>query len=217
MTLDTLQLLFSSDPLETLKTALRFVHFIGLALGLGAATLLDLMMLRYCFRGRIQTETVTIFEFSTKVVNIGLRILWTSGVGFLLFYALYDVEKLYNPKVHAKLVIVTILSVNGMFIHGIILPTIRTQIGKGLFDGLGGMKRGIFITSGAISAVSWYVPVALGVFSQLNNAVPALVLLSAYLFLIMIAASAMNLCMHLIVSGRDKLPLKPVRTHHRET
>ncbi len=209
MTFDSIGLLFSSDPLTTLKTSLRFSHFIGLALGLGGATLLDLMMLRFCLKGQIQPETFSIFEFSSKIISIGLRILWITGLGFLLFYALFDVAKFYNPKVHAKLVIVMILSVNGIFIHSFILPTIRAQIGRALFDGFGPLKRGIFITSGAISAVSWYVPVALGAFSQFNNTVSAVTILSAYLLLIILAALMMNLCLHFIGTGIAKCPAYP--------
>jgi hypothetical protein len=208
MNLENIEQLFSSNPFTTLKTGLRFTHFIGLALGLGGATLLDLMMLRFFLTKRIQVETFDIFDFSSKIVNIGLFILWVSGFGFLLFYALFDTAKIYNPKVHAKLMIVAILSINGIFIHSFILPTIRAQVGKVLFDGFSPMKRSIFITSGAISAVSWYVPVALGVFSQLNNTVPATALLATYLFLIVMAASAMNLGLYFMGSGKSKVDIQ---------
>ncbi len=200
---------FSEDPVTTLKTGLRFTHFVGLALGLGGATLLDLMMLRFCLRGRIQPETYSIFTFSSKIISIGLHILWLSGLGFLFFYALYDLAKLYNPKVHAKIVVVMILMVNGVFIHNVILPTIRNQIGKPLFEGLSLTKQNIFMISGAVSAVSWYVPLALGVFSQFNNSVPAVTILSAYLLLILFAGTAISLVLHLLGPGKRQVSLQP--------
>ena len=40
MIFDAIGQIFSDDPATTVKTALRFTHFIGLALGLGGATLL---------------------------------------------------------------------------------------------------------------------------------------------------------------------------------
>ncbi len=192
MDVSQLLALFVSDPQVTIHTGMRFFHFIGLALGLGGAILLDLMMLRFFLRGRIIEETYGIFDFASKIVSMGLLLLWISGVGFLFFYALTKPELLMNPKVHAKLVIVTILTVNGYFIHSVILPGIKTQIGKSLFAGIGPVKRSIFVTSGAISAVSWIFPVALGAFPQLNFAVPALVILSAYLLLICAAAVSMH-------------------------
>ena len=209
MTLQSIEHLFSSDPVATLKSGLRFVHFVGLALGLGAATLLDLLILRYCLRGRIEAETFKIFVFSTRVIGLGLRILWITGVGFLFLYALFDKANLYNPKVHAKLVIVAILSLNGVFIHSFILPILKAQVGKSLFDGISPVKRSLFVTSGAVSAVSWYVPVALGVFSQLNFAVPALTLLSVYLLLIAVAALIMNFIMHLMDHDAPPPALQP--------
>ncbi|SEK42369.1 hypothetical protein SAMN05421666_1478 [Roseovarius nanhaiticus] len=192
--MDVTQLLalFVSDPVVTIHTGMRFFHFIGLALGLGGAILLDLMMLRFFLRGRIIKETYGIVDFASKVVSMGLLLLWISGIGFLVFYALTKPELLTNPKVHAKLVIVAILTVNGYFIHSVILPGVKSQIGTSLFAGISAVKRSIFLISGAISAVSWIFPVALGAFPQLNFAVPALVILSAYLLLICAAALSMH-------------------------
>ena len=184
---------FLQDPNNGYRTGLRFFHFIGLAMGLGGATLLDLMLLRFFVRGRITEDTYGVFAFASRVVDMGLRLLWVTGIGFLFFYALTQPELLTNPKVHAKLVIVAILTMNGFFIHNMILPSVRNQIGRTLFDGMSGLRRSIFITSGAISAVSWYVPVALGAFPQLNFHISATALLTGYLALIALAAVAMQL------------------------
>lgn len=205
MTFDTFEQLFLSDPETTLKTGLRFVHFVGLALGLGGATLLDLLILRFCLVDRIREATFEVFEFASKIVNVGLLILWASGLGFLLFYYFFDSPKLLNPKVHAKLMIVVVLSVNGIFVHRAILPAVRKQIGRSIFDGFSSARKSIFITSGAISVVSWYVPVALGAFSQLNNTVSALEILTWYLLLILIVFAALRGALHFI-SRHDRMP-----------
>ena len=209
MTIDTLSQLFLTDPAGTVKTGLRFVHFIGLALGLGGATLLDLMLLRFFLRSRIGEETFDVFRFSSRTIEIGLLVLWLSGLGFLLFYALHDPGKLTNPKVHAKFVIVSLLTLNGIFIHRHILPAIQAQIGKTLFEGLGPAERRIFVLSGAVSVVSWYLPVVLGVFSQLNYAVPAVGILSVYLLLIAIAAGALHLVIRAAPQGPRRYDLYP--------
>lgn len=205
MTLTTFLNLFLADPAASAKTALRFLHFLGLAIGLGGATLLDLVLLRFFVRSRIEGSTYDFFAFSTRLVDIGLKILWVTGIGFLFHYALFDPEKLTNPKVHAKLAIVTILTMNGMFIHHVILPHVKAQIGRTLFQGVSAVRRSVFLVSGAISAVSWYCPVALGAFSQLNYKVPALTLLGIYGTLIAIAVVAM----HIVV-----LALDPRRAPH---
>ena len=183
---------FLSDPNTGYRTGLRFFHFIGLAMGLGGATLLDLMLLRFFVRGRITEDTYSVFAFASRVVDIGLRLLWITGLGFLFLYALTQPELLTNPKVHAKLAIVAILTMNGFFIHQIILPSVRRQIGKTLFNGVGPTRRAIFVTSGAISVVSWYMPVALGAFPQLNFHITSTALLTGYLMLIGAVAIAMQ-------------------------
>ncbi|WP_264210211.1 hypothetical protein [Leisingera thetidis] len=184
MTLSTLPGLFLDDPAESARTVLRFLHFIGLAAGLGGATLLDLLLLRFFVPGQASAERVAGFEFAARVVDAGLKLLWLTGFGFLLLYALQDPLQLQNPKVHAKLLVVAVLTLNGAFIHMVILPHLRRQAGRPLFQGMGRMQRALFAASGAVSAVSWYTPVALGVFSQLNHAVPATLILSVYLLLI---------------------------------
>ena len=209
MTLDFLRQLFLDDPATTIKTGLRFVHFIALALGLGGATLLDLMLFRFFLCRRIGHETFSVFLFSTRIIDNGLRVLWLSGIGFLVFYAMSDVAKLANPKVHAKFVIVTILTLNGIFIHRYILPTLQGQVGRALFDGFTASQRAVFVVSASVSVVSWYVPVALGVFSQLNNTVPALTILSVYLLMILLAIVVMNLVTRLACPSVEKPTLIP--------
>lgn len=52
------------------KGGIRVVHFIGLSLGLGTATFLDLMILRFMLRNKIRRSHAEAFEFGTKVVTM---------------------------------------------------------------------------------------------------------------------------------------------------
>lgn len=185
--------LFLADPAGVLKSALRFVHFIGLALGLGAATLLDLMLLRFFVRRNVTKEILGVFHFSTKVVNLGLVLLWITGLAFIVHYAVFDPPKLLNGKIWAKLAIVIVLTLNGIFIHAFVLPRLNAQVGKLLFAGMSLRQKIAFQTSGAISVTSWYVPAALGAFPQLNFAVPPETILISYLLLVGLVALFMTL------------------------
>jgi hypothetical protein len=180
----------SADPIATLKSGARISHFIGLALGLGAATLLDLMMIRFLTRNKITTEHWHVIEFASKVVTSGLVLLWVSGLSFLVHYSLYDPAKLTNEKVWAKIAIVGILTLNGVFIHRAVLPLVRSKVGANLFDGLRPGQRSVFLASGAISATSWYVPLLLGALPQLNFGIPAGTILLAYGLLLLVAILA---------------------------
>ncbi|MFW8594542.1 hypothetical protein [Cribrihabitans neustonicus] len=183
--------LLQSNPASSAMSALRFFHFVGLAAGLGGATLLDLMLLRFAVLRQVTPDTAAFAVFASKVIGAGLKLLWLTGAGFLILYALNEPAKLANPKVHAKLLIVAVLTLNGGVIHLVVLPFLQRQTGRSLFEGTTPWLRCCFLASGAVSVVSWYMPVALGVFWQLNNSVPAVTILLAYLSLIAVLLAVM--------------------------
>ena len=196
MSLSILLHAFSADFVLAARTMLRFVHFVGLALGLGGATVLDLMLIRFFISDRITPEKWIVFRFVSTLVNIGLLLLWVTGLGFLLHYVLFDPVKLTNDKIWAKLAIVWVLSVNGLFIHAVVLPRIEQQIGRPLFSSMGKWQRRTFLASGAVSAVSWYVPVALGALVQFNFTVPASAILTVYAMVLGVTVVAVNLVVY---------------------
>jgi hypothetical protein len=156
-----------------LKGGIRIVHFIGLALGLGTATFLDLMMLRFMVLAKIRRSHAEAFEFGTKVVTAGLVMLWISGLAFLAYYWAFDPEKLANPKIWAKVSVVGVLTVNAVFLHKVVLPVVEQQVSRTLFGGLSAYQRILMVVGGTTSVTSWYVPVALGAIPQFNNSLPA--------------------------------------------
>lgn len=180
--------LLSSDPASWIRTGLRLIHFCGLVLGVGAATLLDLIIARFVLMRSISKEHVHVIEFSSKVVTVGLGLLWVSGVGFLIHYGFFDPVKLQNPKIWAKIAIVAVLSINGILVHYFVLPRIRVQLGKRLLDDLSHSHCSLLLLAGTVSAISWYVPLMLGAIPQLNFVVPAEAILLSYA-LILIAVN----------------------------
>jgi hypothetical protein len=190
--------MLSTDPAALSKTGLRLIHFVGLVLGLGAATLLDLIIIRFVLMRQIADEHINVIEFSSKVVAVGLGLLWLSGVGFLVHYGLFDPAKLWNPKVWAKITIVAVLSINGVLVHHFVLPAIRNQVGRGLFDGRSRANRSFLLFSGTVSAISWYVPLLLGAVPQLNFAVPAWVILTGYAVLIVASGTVAQMAIALV-------------------
>ena len=174
----------SSDP-AWIRTGLRVVHFCGLVLGVGAATLLDLIIARFILMRGISYEHVYVVDFSSKIITVGLGLLWISGIGFLIHYGVFDPAKLQNPKIWAKIAIVAVLSINGLLVHYFVLPRIRNQVGKRLLDGLSPFDCSLVLLAGTVSAISWFVPLILGAIPQLNFVVPAEVILSSYAVLVL--------------------------------
>ena len=166
------------------------MHFIGVAFGVGAATVTDLIALRFFLAGNIKEEHAAIIEFAAKIVTWGLAVLWISGLAFLMQYAAFDQQKLQNPKILAKITIVGVLTINGYFIHKVVLPLIRARVGRPLLHDLPPSERIRLLMFGTISVTSWYVPLVLGAVPQLNFVVPAKVILALYAATICMAVLA---------------------------
>lgn len=193
----TLPLPGSLPPVRVL-TLLVGVHLIGLCFGLGGATMLDFWILRWMRWGGLPPEIGRIFLFVSKVCTVGIGLLWLSGLGFLAIYAAEAPEKLQNPKLWAKITVVVVLTLNGLVIHGAILPGILRDIGRPMLDGISGKRTGVFLVSGAVSGVSWYAAFALGLMRELNGTVSYGVLIGLWLAAVAAASvGAYTLWLHL--------------------
>jgi len=157
------------------------VHFLGLTLGLGTATFLDMMMVRFMVRGKIRRTHWLMLEFGSKMVTGGLFLLWLSGLGFLVWYGFFEPKNLGNPKIWAKISIVIVLTINGNYLHTIVLPIFRGQVGRGLFVGMPARRRNLMVAGGVTSVVSWYFPVAIAASPWLNFNMPIGYIAGAYL------------------------------------
>lgn len=170
-------------PLPPVKilTILIGLHLIGLCFGLGGATMLDFWILRWMRWGGLPVEIARTFLFVSKVVSVGIALLWISGLGFLLIYAIESPEKLANPKIWAKVAIVLALTANGLLIHALVLPRVLVDVSRPMFEGVSHWTTIVFLISGAVSGVSWYAAFALGVMRELNGRVSSTFLLSLWL------------------------------------
>jgi hypothetical protein len=210
MSLSVLFEALTANPSATVKSCLMAIHLIGLSFGMGAATLLDLVIVRFLVTRKVTNDYCQIVEFSSKLVTAGLILLWLTGMGFLIFYVVSDPVKLTNQKIWAKMIIVSILTLNGVFIHRTVLPLVRTQIGRSLFDGLMARERSMLLASGAVSVTSWYIPMVLGVFPQLNF-LPAIPILLIYGLLLAVAIIATQ-SFGVISARRESRPCRCVAT-----
>ena len=175
----------------SLQTSLVIFHIIGIVLGTGAATAADLLILRRTIFEPIEDSVVDTVEFLSKLVTIGLIFLWISGIGLALVIWSKNPAFVTNEKFWAKVVIVTVLTVNAFAIHAIILPKLRHLTGKRLFDRLSFREQATFILSASVSGVSWYLPLVLGPAREWSYVVPLGVVLLLYVFLLCSLSFAM--------------------------
>jgi hypothetical protein len=174
------------------KTPFLILHCFGFALGLGGVTILDVMVL-HSLRHPLDVAVVRMFETISKLVTFGLASLWLSGLGFLVVYKSVSPDLLLNPKLWAKIVIVGVMTFNGVYLHSRILPILRAQAGRTVLDGVPPRVRIRMLTAAAISVVSWYTPFLLGIVRELNFAASATTFLMAYVVLLGLAWAAIQL------------------------
>ncbi|UZE84107.1 hypothetical protein [Pseudomonas viciae] len=196
------------DPFPQLNvlTLLVGIHLLGMCFGLGGATMLDLWILRWMRRGSLPVEIGRTFHFISDAVTAGLCLLWLSGLGFLALYAMESPEKLENPKLWAKVIVVIVLTINGIIIHAFVLPAALRDLSRPLLFGVSRRRAALFLASGAVSGVSWYTAFAFGIFRELNNTVTFPLLVIMWLTLIVAASLAAILLWLNSVAGARKLP-----------
>ncbi len=184
-------------PAVELRTLLLAVHLVGLCFGLGGSTLLYFWILRWMRWGALPDEILRTFDFVAKTVAVGLGLLWLSGLGFLATYEVWDPAKLANPKLWAKLVIVTALSLNGLLVHRHVSPFVRGGARAPLLARETRARRLLFTASGALSGTSWYAAFALGLLHEFNGGVPATAILGAWALALAAVFLALSLALRL--------------------
>lgn len=119
---------------EMIKELLLLLHLVGVAFGVGGAWILDALLIFHLKKNIITKDKLHFINFTSKIVLIGLSVLWVSGLSFLIHYFLFSPENLTNQKVWAKVFIVFTLTVNGYFIHKKMLSALNEISGKTILD-----------------------------------------------------------------------------------
>lgn len=176
------------------KTFLIIVHLVGLVVGLGGATVADILFMRSLLRNRISREEFKALKLVTDFVVIGLGLLVLSG--FALMYANYiaQPESLMNEKVWAKVTIILALGLNGLAMHEYIIPLFEKNLDRRLFRAPDFRKNSlVMFICGGISFVSWYGALVLGTWKMASIYSYGQVTGVYALLVVMVAAGALPL------------------------
>lgn len=157
-------------PTITIHTILIMAHVLGTALGLGGATISDLLFFRATRDGRFEAKEWEIMKLLSRVIWAGITLAILSGIGFLFEYAMTPekVGLLENDKIWAKMTIVLVIALNGVFLHRKLFPIFESMV-----EGTRGASKfpksmTMIFTSGAISITSWYAVFLMGTWRGLN-------------------------------------------------
>ena len=169
LVISLLLFLISSFSLETVirffsqyKGVFVGLHLFGLVLGLGGATISDIMFFKFL-------RDLKISKFEKNVLHAFSQIIWL-GLGILLFsgFSLYlpRAEELnHSSKFLVKALVVLIIIINGSFLNLFISPKLTSIPFKKSFLKLKSKNlfyRHLAVALGSISVVSWYTAFVLG-------------------------------------------------------
>lgn len=134
------------------------VHLLGFALGLGGATISDIMFFKALKRKQITSDTYYALSTLSKVIWIGLVLLIFSGL--VIFWLIYaeqgSLPMLLSPRWQMKLLLVGVVLVNGFVFMGRIFPFLKSLVGTTLTLQTLSPKILSLAISGTVSILSWY-------------------------------------------------------------
>jgi hypothetical protein len=163
-----------------LLTFIKIFHLLGLVMGFGGAVLLDGTIFTRGVIRPVSHYTIHQAEVLSRIVSFGLVLLWSTGIALIWINLAEKPEYLTNEKLWAKIFIVVLLTMNGVFIHKKVMPLLKQRVGKRLFDNVGKLQLALLTFIGSVSFVSWTTPFILGKASELNYVTPMWIILAAY-------------------------------------
>ena len=186
-----------------LFTILLLLHIIGTILAVGGATASDALFLKSIKNKHISKDEFKLLHEASKLIWTGLVIAVLSGIGFLLnqYYTAGEITYWNNAFFQAKVIIVTIVFLNGLVFHGKLLPLLKKNIGEDMREKAISSKFWLFSLTGTISIVSWWSIVILAV---VNPNLPLLYIINAYLLLIAMGTIVSYLMINQIMLNKNK-------------
>ena len=178
-----------------LLTFIKIFHLLGLIMGFGGAVLLDLTIFKHGVLRPISRYTIHQAELLSRFVTWGLVILWGTGIGLIAINLMAKPEYLTNQKLWAKIAIVVVLTINGIFVHNRVLPVLKEKLGQRIFEMASRRDTLLLTLVGSVSFVSWTTPFILGKASELNYVTPMWMILAVYCAAVIVAWAIMFIIM----------------------
>ena len=150
-----------------MKTLVIYAHLLAACVSIGTLLLQDLALWRSRYRVLTQDEINTLRN-TANIVFIALVVLWATGSGLVTMGYFENPDFFSNQKIWAKISVVIILSLNGVFLHFYSFPKI---VGNKAILQLPSADQKWIGCSGALSTVSWLFACYLGIARTWNYSV----------------------------------------------
>ena len=165
------------------------LHLLGMAIGLGGATITDVFFFKFLKDFKISQDESDTLHTLSQVIWFGLGVLVLTGVGIYLPFA-SDFNE--SSKFLLKMIVVAVIIVNGAFLNLYLSPRLlRISFGEPHVHTPGelvNLNKAAF-ASGAISMVSWYSAFVLGVARSIPVGLKTGILIYLGLVLLAVVAS----------------------------
>lgn len=129
------------------------VHFIGFIIGLGAATISDILFFKFLKDFKIDKFEADTLHTISKIVWGGVGLFTISGI--CLFIGKYDLL-VKSSSFLSKMTIVAVVIMNGIFLHFNVSPKLRKLKLIGKVTNKDMILRTKALIGGVISVTSWY-------------------------------------------------------------
>ncbi|RCL28488.1 hypothetical protein C6A77_06690 [Pseudomonas sp. AFG_SD02_1510_Pfu_092] len=176
--------------MELVRLSVIYVHLLACCIAIGLVFASDAEMVRNLLKGQKEAghDGQHMTRLQKSVAN-ALIFLWITGAAVIgIDYLDKGMNYFANPKLQAKVIIVLLLTFNGMLLHRYVLPALL-KAGNLLDLNFGVRMFALF--SGALSGVSWLYAAMLGVGRPLAWKYSLTELLLAYPVLILLGFALM--------------------------
>jgi len=160
---------------DAFRLGLVYVHLIACCVGIGLVLTNDIAFVMQLLRGdhslrqdpdliqKIYAKHLSVLQ---NTLSVALITLWVTGIAVVVLDASTAGWAYYlNPKIQAKVVIVALLTLNGVLLHNAVMPALKKS---GALLNLSFGQRVLAVFAGSVSAVSWFYAAILGIGRPLN-------------------------------------------------
>lgn len=131
-----MSLLENKEFMELLRLGVVYVHLVACCVAIGLVLTSDIAMVRDLLKRKVFTEHDNAhMESLQKSVVVALIFLWVTGAAIVgIDYLEKGANYFMNPKLQAKVIIVTLLTYNGVLLHRLVLPALQRPVPCSISD-----------------------------------------------------------------------------------
>lgn len=168
---------------EFFRLAVVYVHLIACSVAIGSIVVSDFAVVRQLISGDpYQGQDNEHLQQLQSAVTFALLALWLTGAVIIAIdVAAKGLGYFDNPKLQAKIIIVCLLTLNGVLLHNTVLPMMKKA--KSLLR-LTWSQAAFALFVGTLSAISWFYAAFLGIGRHLSWKYPLMQLLAPHTALI---------------------------------